>query len=201
MSSDKGPSGNFKTRLWLAVGAAILVLIAVAIQFGWQRMGRGSVVRSHVVSYTLGKLVTGGVNGWIGLKITTGDRPVVVTELGRYTISGNERAHTLKFVIAATRADLPGGSVELLLAGKPPGRINYAPLPAPVTLAPNTSYYLLSSESLGLNVGDFFHDFDTKLETTPVAQVDHAVFFSGTEWRNLGSQNQALGPLSFRYTE
>jgi hypothetical protein len=57
----------------------------------------------------------------------------------------------------------------------------------------------VSSESLGRNVGDFFNDYDSKVQTTAVAQVDHAIFREGDQWKPLGSKNEMFGPLDFKY--
>jgi uncharacterized protein YfiM (DUF2279 family) len=60
----------------------------------------------------------------------------------------------VKLVDAATAADL--GSTSVATEGATTGQFQYAPLATAVTLAANTSYYLLSQETAG---GDQWYDF------------------------------------------
>jgi hypothetical protein len=203
--SDQTPGAEFlpprspRIGLWLAAAAgiaAVLVAGVFTLKNGW---AVGAREISYVRSFTPGKPVTGGYVGWVGAKITVGSEAVVVTRLGRIAMSENSRTHTLKLVEASTGKDLPGASVEISMAGQPLGKFVYGTLSAPVRLSPKASYYLVSSESLGRNVGDFFNDYDSKVATTDVAQVDHAIFREGNEWRPLGSKNEMFGPVDFKY--
>ena len=60
----------------------------------------------------------------------------------------------MKLVNATTGANLATATVAT--AGAPTGQFQYTPLATAVTLAANTSYYLLSQETAG---GDQWYDF------------------------------------------
>ncbi|MBL9113933.1 MAG: hypothetical protein JNJ83_02930 [Verrucomicrobiaceae bacterium] len=137
-------------------------------------------------------------NGWMGMKITTGASPVVVRELGRWVVSGNSAAHTVKFVNATTNTDVPGASVVVNTAGASVG-FAYTPLAMPVTLAANTAYYLVSSEVSG---GDQWYEGNNTLTyATSVATVNQSAFSSnGTSFSLSFSANNTYIPLNFRYS-
>ena len=93
-------------------------------------------------------------SGWLGMKITVGETQLAVSQLGRWVVPGNSASHTLKLVDAATGADL--AAATLATSGAATGQFQYAALVSPVTLAPHTSYFVLSQESAG---GDAWYDF------------------------------------------
>jgi len=69
-----------------------------------------------------------------------------------------------------------------------------------VTLQANKLYYLVSSESVDHQTGDFFHDYiNSRLTTTAVGAVEGGVFWDGSRWQPLGTANQSVGPMSFRH--
>jgi hypothetical protein len=114
-------------------------------------------------------------------------------------VNENSATHTLKLVDAQTGADVPGSAVEVSTQGKPPGSMAYAALKSPITLPPGSSYLVVSSESVSNNRGDFFHDYDSRIETSNVASIDSAVCLEGGKWRNYGQPNNSFGPVDFRY--
>jgi parallel beta-helix repeat protein len=153
-----------------------------------------------VTAYTVGTTVTGGYTGWAGLRLRTGGSAVTVTALGRWKLSNNERTHTLKIVDAATGQNVPGATVEISLSTGASGQFIYGSLPSPVTLQANKLYYLVSSESVDHQKGDFFHDYiNSRLTTTAVGSVEGGVFWDGNRWQPLGTANQSIGPMSFRH--
>ena len=81
----------------------------------------------------------------------------------------------------------------------PPGQRHYVRLDQPVTLPPNTIYYLVSEED---KFGDGWHDYAaTVLRTTNVATCDAAVYVgSGYPWSAVGGPNRCYGPVDFRYS-
>lgn len=189
--------GFVKSVSWFRALAMIGVVFVVSpFQLG---CSRGSHEATFIRSFTPGSPVTGGYVGWVGAKITVGPQPIVVTSLGRIANASNSRQHTLKIVNVATGDMVPGASAEISMAGQTAGKFVYGTFPGPVTLAAGASYYLLSSESLGNNVGDFFNDYNSKVVTVDVAQVEHAIYREGNEWRALGSKNEMFGPIDFRY--
>ena len=115
---------------------------------GW--VSEASSQTPFVTSVTLGALKH-DVNGWLGMEITIGGTPVIVSSLGRYVINGNTAVHTVKLVDANSGADIPNGSVTISTAGATAGQFKYAPLVTPLTLSPNASYYIVSLEQ---NHGD-----------------------------------------------
>jgi hypothetical protein len=132
--------------------------------------------------------------GYVGMQFTTGNKPVRVTELGRWVASGNSQYHTLGLINASSYAWVPGGAVTLDLAGKTAGAFAYASLAAPVTLAANTSYFLVSSETYG---GDVWYDWNTTVTPTPLARsFDKLVYwYSGGGWTISAASNLCFGPL------
>ncbi|MEO8426037.1 MAG: Ig-like domain-containing protein, partial [Verrucomicrobiota bacterium] len=122
-----------------------------------------------------------------------------VTQLGRIWLSGNSLNHALKLVDASTGADVPNGSVSLSMAGGSAGQFVYANLPGAITLAPNTSYYLVSQETPG---GDQWAYDDAMVTTTSDATCDGAALRSvGSPWtfRPYPLKN-TFGPVSFKYS-
>ncbi|MDT5014136.1 MAG: hypothetical protein QOD39_296, partial [Mycobacterium sp.] len=104
-----------------------------------------------VAGKTLGS-VRNDFEGAVGMKFTTG-LAVTVRSLGRIFVAGNTAMHKLQIVRAGDGATV--ASADLLMLGGNVNEFKYADLPAPVTLAANTSYYLTSSESFG---GDQWYD-------------------------------------------
>jgi hypothetical protein len=132
--------------------------------------------------------------GYVGMQFTTGKKPVHVTELGRWVVSGNSQYHTLGLINPSSFAWVPGGSVALNLAGKAAGAFAYAALAAPVMLAANTSYFLVSSETYG---GDVWYDGNTTVTATPLARsFDKLVSWSSAGgWNITAAPNLCFGPL------
>jgi hypothetical protein len=132
--------------------------------------------------------------GYVGMQFTTGNKPVRVTELGRWVASGNNQYHTLGLINASSYAWVTGSAVTLNLAGKTAGAFAYASLAAPVTLAANTSYFLVSSETYG---GDVWYDWNTTVTPTPLARsFDKLVYwYSGGGWTISAASNLSFGPL------
>ena len=112
-------------------------------------------------------------SGWVGGSITTASGGMQVTELGRYVVAGNTETHIVKLVNASTGQDVTGGSVTVNLAGGQAGTFAYSQLSSPVTLSPNTAYYLVSQEVQG---GDQWYDFNTTIQTTGVASETTSVW-------------------------
>lgn len=137
------------------------------------------------------------VTGFMGMKFTVGSAPLIVTSLGRIYLSNNTATHTVKLVAATSGVDVVGGSVNLnMAAGVAANGFKYAALPAPVTLAANTAYYIASQETSG---GDQWYDAATVLTTTSAAVVNSAVQRPGTTWVVSGGANNSFGPVDFKY--
>ena len=136
-------------------------------------------------------------SGWVGGSITTASGGMQVTELGRYVVAGNTETHIVKLVNASTGQDVTGGSVTVNLAGGQAGTFAYSQLSSPVTLSPNTAYYLVSQEVQG---GDQWYDFNTTIQTTGVASETTSVWSpDGVTYNLIGPSNQMYVPLNLIY--
>jgi hypothetical protein len=136
-----------------------------------------------------------GYSGWVGMQIVVGANPLTVTKLGRMMAPGNSGTHTVKLV-NIDGSDVPGGAVAVNMTGGTAGQFQYGSLSGSgVTLAANTTYWLLSQEPAG---GDSWYDWDTQVTTTGVA-VENAVVWSTAFWNTYAAANQAFGPVNFKY--
>jgi hypothetical protein len=131
--------------------------------------------------------------GWVGMSITTGGTQLNVTQVGRICVSGNGSTHTLKFVLASSGADVSGGSAMVNMAGCTANQFTYSNLS--LTLAPNTTYYLVSQENNG---GDQWYDIGS-VAGTSAAVINWAIYSWNGTWQNNGPQNSAYVPLNFNY--
>ena len=135
--------------------------------------------------------------GGFGMKFTVGATPINVSSLGRFMIAGNTGTHVVKLVNASDGTDVPGGSVAIDLASGTPGDFVYAPLASPVTLAANTSYYLISQETNG---GDQFYDLSSVLPTSAAAVNGGFVYSDLTGFIGFGPANNSYVPVNLLYT-
>ncbi|MGH7955545.1 MAG: choice-of-anchor Q domain-containing protein [Opitutaceae bacterium] len=151
-----------------------------------------------VTGQTLGTL-RNNVTASGGFKFTVGSSPMTVSELGRWVVAGNSQAHTVKLVVASTGANVSGGSVSIATAGAPAGQFKYAALAAPVTLAANTAYYVVSGETNG---GDQWYDGNTTLTHTSAAVINSAIYSltGSAPWTATFSTNNSYIPVSFKTT-
>jgi hypothetical protein len=140
--------------------------------------------------------LTNSYNAWVGMRILIGANPLTVSELGRWSVTGNSGVHTLKLVNATTLVDVPNGSVAISMSGAAPGQYRYGTLAAQVTLAANTSYFLVSQEVGG---GDRWSWHDTTVTTAAVAQCQSGVYELNGNWGTLGAANHTFGPVNFKY--
>jgi hypothetical protein len=88
--------------------------------------------------------------GYVGLGFTTGSAAPTISQLGRYVFPGSTQTHTLALVQSSNNSVVASGTLST--SGLATG-FAYVPLATPVTLSPNTTYYLVSSETAG---GDYF---------------------------------------------
>jgi RHS repeat-associated protein len=148
---------------------------------------------------SLSSLLRNDSDAWVGAKITVGTVPLVLTELGRWVISGNSQSHTVRLA-HSDGSDVPGGSVSVNTFGAPTNQFKYAALATPVRLLANTTYYIVSRE---FNGGDKWYSFDNVLTTTSVASINNMAYTSAAAPNTFvnGSHVGGMwGPLSFRYT-
>jgi hypothetical protein len=139
-------------------------------------------------------------DGWVGMEVQVGSSPLTVSYLGRLYLPDNKNyAHEIKFVLASTGQDVPGGAVLLIPSGTP-NEFSYKALEPPVILAPHTLYYLVSSEQ---SLGDSWYDQDhTVLATTPDASILGPVSEAASTanaWNVAASAQHSHVPVDFRY--
>lgn len=145
--------------------------------------------------------------GWQGMELRVGASPIQVTQLGRIIATNNSGAHEVKIVTPATTpSGTPVDGVDLVSAivttVAQPGNVGtfaWAPLPQPVTLQPNSVYFIVSLESGG---GDLWYD-EQPVQTTAVAAIQFSTRVRLTEPNinkyQRGQAGEAYVPVSFRY--
>ncbi|MBL9156454.1 MAG: fibronectin type III domain-containing protein [Verrucomicrobiales bacterium] len=107
---------------------------------------------AFVSGHTL-SVLRNDASGWFGMEFTTGNTILSLSRLGRWVAPGNSGVHAVRLIDATTGNLLASTSVDT--AGAPAGQMVYGSLPALVTLAANSRYYLLSQETAG---GDQWYD-------------------------------------------
>ena len=117
---------------------------------------------------------------WRGMKITVGDKDIVVTQLGRWvmgewvdangnTMEGNTQIHPMKIVDFETKEDIVNSLVDVVTENAPAEEFKYAELAQPVTLSAGKSYYILSREFLN---GDYWYAGGTESQVLLTAAVN-----------------------------
>jgi beta-xylosidase len=172
------------------------ILVLALLTYGLPSLVHGDSNPTFVTNETLGTL-RNNWQGWVGMQVTVGNQPLMITSLGRMAVSGNTSSHQVKIVDAASGVDVPGASVTVP-AGGTPGQFNYAALATPVTLSANTVYYVASHE---INGGDQWYDDDTTLTPTSVAMINHeeASGETGGWFLHNGLANHSYVPVDFKY--
>lgn len=160
----------------------------------------GPAPASFVTSLTTGGL-RNDYGNYVGMKITVGGSDITVKELGRYYVSGNNCTHTLKIVRASDGVDMGSVSINMGAGTADSLGYKYATLSSPVTLAANTSYYIVSLETAG---GDQWYGTVggmPSLTTTSAAAVNSAVYWHTgyNSWTPYGSSGNCYVPLNFKY--
>ena len=139
-------------------------------------------------------------DGCLGFQVGLPAGPgITVTQLGRYTHSGNSQTHTLHIRQGTTVL----GSCTVNASGAPAGQFLYCTLASPVTLAAMGSYEIMSSE---VNGGDVFYDSDTAVTSTAAATVTTATFSTGATtgtcagtFGTYRGSGFAFVPVTFKY--
>ena len=158
-------------------------------------VGNAGTSTPFVTSYVQGTL-RNDFNGWLGMKLTVGPSPIVVSALGRIFIAGNGGTHAVKLVNASNGADVPGGGVSIAMAGGTAGQFTYASLANAITLPANTAYYLVSLETPG---SDRWATSNTTVTTTAAATCNGALLSNGSSWTLRLPANTTFGPVNFKY--
>ncbi len=107
----------------------------------------------------------------MGCRLTTGSNPITVTALGRVCLPEDTEIHDIR-IMAADRTTVVAEAHLDVLKAPANGDIKYVQLEQPVTLEPNTDYYLVSDEGLK----DKWFDSGLKVTTTDAAVMQGSVF-------------------------
>ena len=146
-------------------------------------------------------------DGWVGMVIHVGAKPLRVTQLGRIMLTASTAEHQVKLV---EPAGMGGGADLGMPVTFPIGTTSdsdstqgfaYATLQPAVVLKANTDYYVVSHEAA---MGDVFHDFaTTTVTTTDVAEVTSGVFNDDMMpgYQTAGGSGNMYGPVDFKYQE
>jgi uncharacterized repeat protein (TIGR01451 family) len=134
-------------------------------------------------------------SGWVGMRLTVGQRSLMVSSLSRICIAGNTGAHVVKIVSAATGQDVPGASATVNMAGCAAGRYTYTALPNIITLPSETAFYLVTQELTG---GDQWYDHGVVLPSAD-GTVNSSVYFDGANWVPVDLPNTSYALPNFQY--
>jgi hypothetical protein len=150
-----------------------------------------------ITAQTLGTATT-GLTDWVGMKVTTGSESLTVNSLGRMFRTGNTQIHKVRITRISDGATI--SEVSVPMTGGVNGQFKYVNLASPVTLAPNTGYYIASEET----GTDQWYDSNTTVATSSLATINGRVsgFKIGTAitWNETGGvANKAYGPVDFTY--
>jgi len=149
-------------------------------------------------SFDPGAVLRNDFSGWVGFRFQVGSAGLTVTDLGRWVVSGNSGTHSVKLV-QDNGTDVPGALATVSASGTS-GQFGYSSLSSPVSLAANTSYYLVSQEVAG---GDRWYNHpDCHLTLSGVAS------FSGPAWTYnsptyywwVTLADQSYVPVSLKYS-
>ena len=128
------------------------------------------------------------VSGTFGCKFTTGTRPITVTSLGRWVVTG-VNSHMVG-IYSSTGSLLASVTVP---SGGTKGTFQYATLSAPIVLSPNTSYLLESTETAGQ---EKFYD------STTIVRPGNGIVIDGPVVNHVATatSNASYGPVSMIFT-
>jgi len=135
------------------------------------------------------------------MAFTLGPTPVKVLQLGRWMLPKNHRTHILKLVNSDTKEDVPGAAATLSFNSCRPERFCFVTLPEPITLPPNTRYYLLAEEKAIDPQDDSFYAHDAVVTASAIAAQRRPVFLAEKGWTEMDQQGGSYGPLTFVFSQ
>jgi hypothetical protein len=140
------------------------------------------------------------VTGGVGFEFTNSSgTSVVVTQLGRWVISGNDQVHVLS-IYNSTANQV--AAVTINCSGAPTNQFLYATLSAPYTIAPGATVYFLSSEVTG---GDTWYNNNNTVFSTgsPSLGAEQSAYLIGSTLSSAGNNGGSFtsaGPVTFQFT-
>jgi hypothetical protein len=124
----------------------------------------------------------------------------MVSDLGRWVVSGSNGSHTVK-LFYANGTEVPGSAVTVNTAGQTPGQFAYSTLAVPITLTANTTYAIMSYEVVG---GDRWYDYGgTQITLNGAASGAFAVWaytpppYIGA----VGGSGRSYGPVNLLFCQ
>lgn len=185
-------------RLAALVSVVALVALSGADHFGAAGEALAGTGTSFVASVNLGSApLRNDFTGDVGMQFTVGAASITVNDLCRYFTSGNSQTHTLTLA-STSGATLASVSVDMGAGSADANGFKCATLSSGVSLAANTSYYLVSSETTG---GDQWRDYTTALTPASGAgSIPSAVYRYGGSYTTYGGNGNSYGPVDFYYT-
>lgn len=147
---------------------------------------------SFVISATL--MTLQNFSGWFGMQITVGPNPITVKTLGRMFAPNNSQLHIIK-IVDSMGVDVPNAFATVNTMGGTDGQFIYAAMPAPIVLLANTTYFIVSQETVDM---DLFYHHTLTLQTTDAAVVDGSIRYLPPYTLDMGADH-SYGPLSFQY--
>ena len=165
---------------------------------------------TFVTGQTLSANSYNGFTGLLGMKVTTGSTPLIVTALGRWVLGagqgnpsnpGNSQAHAVKLIKVVSGTPVTLGSVSVATSGATTGQVKYVSLASPVVLDTNSVYYIASQETSGTG-NDYWYGSSTTLNHTPAAAINGAVRSSdgGATWTvDNAAADSCNVPVGFKY--
>lgn len=136
---------------------------------------------------------------WMGFAFTNGPNSITVKSLGRWVESGNSEIHHLSMfswvdTVQSHSVQLADVTLDTSLATV--GQYNYVSISTNLTLAANTAYILVSSESGS--------DATTMITLITMSSdfvgVWEPIFQNGTDWATFGG-DISYSKLNFQYTQ
>ncbi|WP_391570913.1 hypothetical protein [Cohnella sp.] len=149
-----------------------------------------------VTGQTLGAL-RNDFTGEAGFNFTIGGTARTVTSLGRFYVSGNNKSHTVSLYKESDKSLVASCTVNMAIGTADVSGFKYCTLPASITLAANTSYNLVSSETSG---GDQYYHDDTTV-TLGSGTANFAIFKWNGVWYYDGSASQSFGPVNLLFKD
>lgn len=131
-----------------------------------------------------------------GRFLNTSGATVVITQLGRWVVSGNSQSHTLKIYNASTHELLD--SVVVNCSGAPAAQFLYGTLPnGPINVASGSAVDITSTETAG---SEIMAGPNGQVVTLEDIGTLNPVEYAGGTWTPLTNSTRSYGPINFQYT-
>jgi len=137
-----------------------------------------------------GGTVRNNYDGLVGFRFVAAAN-ATVTQLGRWVVSGNSRAHTVQIMNSALTVL---GSVTVNTSGATAGQIAYVSLASPVSLTAGQAYFVMCDEASG---GDSWYDYNQTIsENTAIVSQMISAWGAGSVY----SPGKSFVPVGFKFT-